>query len=117
MHNKKNASNIANSIGRCLLPEEDNMAKHRYFMRLNLELDVSVPLVEVFWWTRKSGEDKWVIIKYERLSDVCYGCGKLGHTSINYGEVVSMKQINPEFPTFGSWLGGTRPQTQNRSWL
>lgn len=55
-------------------------------------------------------------IKYERVSDVCYGCGRLGHTSINCVEEVAMSDINQEQPKFGPWLVGTRPRAQNRSY-
>lgn len=53
MHNKENARNIGNSTGRCIAAEEDSGAKHRLFMRVKLEVDVSKPLVEGFWWTTR----------------------------------------------------------------
>lgn len=73
MHNRENATNIANSIGRCIMVEEEIIERQRIFMRVKVEIDVNVPLMEGFWWTTKSGEEKWATIKYERLSDICYG--------------------------------------------
>lgn len=48
MHNKDNARNIGNSIGLCLGVEDDSVARHRPFMRVKLEIDVSKPLAEGF---------------------------------------------------------------------
>lgn len=114
MHNPDNARSIGNSIGRCISVEEDNVVRNRTFLRIKVERDVTVPLSEGIWWTNKSGEEKWATIKYERLSDVCYGCGRLGHTSTNYGEEVRRSEVRPEFPKFGPWLVGTRPRTHSK---
>lgn len=54
---------------------------NRCFIRIKPELNVEGPLLAGFWWINSREEDKWAVIKYERLSDFCYGCGKLGHTS------------------------------------
>lgn len=76
-------------------------------MRIKLELDISSPLTDGFWWTSKSGEEKWATIKYERMSDVCYSCGRLGHTSISCSEGIVMSENKPEFPKYGPWMMGT----------
>lgn len=59
--------------------------------------------------------DKWATVKYERLSDFCYGCGRLGHTSQVCVEEIAKLERDPEFPKFGPWLVGTRQRIQNRS--
>lgn len=107
MYNKENTSNIGNSIGRCILVEDDNIAKQRIFIKVKLEVDVTEPLVGCFGQTSKQGEEKWATIKYERLSDECYGCENLGHTSLNCSEMLAMQEIRPKFPRYDPWLAGT----------
>lgn len=115
MHNSENGMNIENSIGKCISVEEDRIARNRTFMRLKVELDVMVPLTEGFWWTDKSGEEKWANVKYERLSDVCYGCGRIGHASANCREGVTMSETQPDAPRFGPWMTATRPRGHVRT--
>lgn len=113
MHNRENAYNIGNSIGKCISVEKEGIARRMTFLRLLIEKDVTTPLTHGFCWTSKPGEEKWTTIKYERLSDVCYGCGMLGHTSLNLCETVAMSEIRPKFPMFGLWLAGSWPQNYN----
>lgn len=96
MHNGENAMNIGNSIGKCISGEADSIARNIPFLRVKIELDVMVPLLEGFWWTCKSGVEKWATIKYERLSDVCYGCGMLGHASLSCRVSVAMSEVRPD---------------------
>lgn len=96
MHNRENAYSIGNTIGQCLSVEDEETARQRTFLRLKVELDVTIPLTYGFWWTSNSDEEKRVTVKYERLSDVCYRCGLLGHTSIHCGAMVPRSETQPE---------------------
>lgn len=82
MFNPQNANSIGDSIGRCLRVEEAQIMHQRTFLRLQVEIDMAEPLVPGFRWVDSRGQDKWASIKYERLTDLCYGCGRIGHTSI-----------------------------------
>lgn len=57
----------------------------------------------------------WASIKYEHLSDFCYRCGKLGHTSHNCMDEVVKSEVKPGFPLYGPWLCRTRPRVNNKS--
>ena len=48
-------------------------------MRLGIEIGKA--LVEGFWIPRKNKERIWVIANYEKLSNFCFSCGKLGHVA------------------------------------
>lgn len=48
MHNRDNAMNIGNSIGKCISVEEDWVVRNRPFLRVKIELDVMVPLSDGF---------------------------------------------------------------------
>lgn len=116
IHNHENATNIGNSIGRCLEAEKDSVVQQRTFLRVKLEVDVASPLVDGFWWTCKSGKDKWVTVKYVRLSDICYVCGRLGHTSVHCGEPVARSELSQDQPRFGPWMTTVRPRAQVKAY-
>lgn len=61
------------------------------------------------------GREKWATIKYERLSDFYYGCGRLGHTSQHCGEEVVISELNPGFPCYDPWLSSVDPKYSPRS--
>lgn len=67
-----------------------------------------------FLWSVSKGQEKWASIKYERLSNFCYGCGRLGHTSSNCAEEVVMSEIKSRFPLYNPWLSGSRLRTNNK---
>ncbi|KAL2932982.1 Protein lin-28-like protein A [Bienertia sinuspersici] len=49
------------------------------FMRIKVMIDFDKPLRRGIKIAINSNTSKWVDIKYERLGDFCYNCGKLGH--------------------------------------
>lgn len=56
------------------------------------------------------GDESWVNIKYERLSDFCYECGKVGHTTQSCKEKVRMSETKMGHPMYSLWLVGSRPK-------
>ncbi|CAL1412681.1 unnamed protein product [Linum trigynum] len=53
------------------------------FIRVLVEVDISEPLPPGFYIEIEEGREHWVEFKYERLpSNVCYGCGKIGHSQL-----------------------------------
>lgn len=55
-------------------------------------------------------------MKYERMFDLCYGCGRLGYTSQSCVNELIMSEFKPEFPLYGPWLSGVRPRV-NTKWF
>lgn len=49
-------------------------------LRIRIWHNLNNPLKKGFNLKRPNDEDLWVKFQYERLSDFCYGCGKIGHT-------------------------------------
>ncbi|KAL7185177.1 hypothetical protein ACSBR2_027162 [Camellia fascicularis] len=70
---------IGNHIGVEAL--HDGFLLERSFLRIRVEADVSKPLPRGFILQHHGSKDKesWVSYKYEKLSDFCYDCGRLGH--------------------------------------
>lgn len=60
---------------------------------------------------KKAGEVG--VVKDERLSDICYGCGRIGHNSKACTDQVIMNE-SQDSPLYGPWVTDTRPRSSNR---
>lgn len=49
-------------------------------VRIKVFLDIRKPLLPRYHQQRFDAEPCWVQFKYEKISDFCYNCGKMGHT-------------------------------------
>ncbi|KAI7983776.1 hypothetical protein LOK49_LG15G01575 [Camellia lanceoleosa] len=79
---KKNSEIIGNHVGRLVRVEAHTAGLLLYcsFLRIRVEVDTTKPLPQGFWLKRPSeGNDIWISYKFEKLSDFCYACRKLGH--------------------------------------
>lgn len=112
--NAENARQIGNNLGKCIVVESEQLIKNCSFLRIKTEININEPLQAGFGWVNDKGEEKWATIKYERLSDFCYSCGRLGYTSQHCDEEVIMAKHNPGHPLYGPWLQGTIPSISNR---
>ncbi|KAL2941778.1 hypothetical protein RDABS01_030128 [Bienertia sinuspersici] len=79
----KRNSRMAEEIGKCMggLLEYDasDPLGLEQFMRMKIHLDIEKPLRRGLKIATSKGSSKWVDIKYERIGDFCYYCGRLGH--------------------------------------
>lgn len=79
--NSKAGMVVTKSLGEVIVVEDPgDRGRMTNFLRVRVWLDVSKPLKKGFFLCRSKEEDLWVHFKYERLSDFCYGCGKVSHT-------------------------------------
>ncbi|KAI9070784.1 hypothetical protein K1719_047252 [Acacia pycnantha] len=53
------------------------------FIRVRTLINILEPLTSGFWVPRPQRESIWVVVKYERLQNYCYDCGKIGHEARN----------------------------------
>ncbi|KAF7837557.1 reverse transcriptase [Senna tora] len=101
--NHKNAERIGGKIGQVLLAENprvnDKLVKS--FVRVRVFVDVSKPLVTGFWAPRKDGPEVWVFLKYEKLIDMCFNCGIVGHEQKHCKSQKMMAVWDPSLPRYG----------------
>ncbi|GKV01372.1 hypothetical protein SLEP1_g13929 [Rubroshorea leprosula] len=66
------------------------------------------PLAAGFW-----SNGKWIDLKYERLSDYCCKCGRLGHSE---REEKVMSLVDLKKPMYGDWLRTARVSDKERDY-
>lgn len=104
----KNARLIGGKIGNYLETEEEVESVQKFYIRIKVEVNVDEALMDGFRWTNLEGKEQWTSIKYERLSDFCYGRGRLGHTTQVCREDMVMSEANPGHPMYGPWMMSIR---------
>ncbi|KAL7259169.1 hypothetical protein ACSBR1_005131 [Camellia fascicularis] len=83
---KANGEIISHKLGRLLRVEAhcEGLLLYRNFLRIRVEIDVTKPLPRGFHLARGvsspvAGVPSWISFKYEKLSDFCFDCGRIGH--------------------------------------
>lgn len=69
MYNQENAVKIGDNMGMCISTEPNHIMKQRSFLRFKMKIDITAPRMADFWWANEKGEDKWAMVRYERLSE------------------------------------------------
>ncbi|GMP35408.1 hypothetical protein CsSME_00007851 [Camellia sinensis var. sinensis] len=60
--------------------QSEGLLLNRSFLRFRVAINLQEPLPKGIWLKRPQGGSAiWVFFKYERLSDFCYDCGRIGH--------------------------------------
>ncbi|KAK3012835.1 hypothetical protein RJ639_008614 [Escallonia herrerae] len=102
---KSNAERIGARIGE--LKDIDFTADGNFawckFLRIQVVLDIRQPIHTGFHRTKEASSTSWIHLRYERLPDFCFNCGRIGHvhkgcsqTPLSFPET----KTNP----YGPWL-------------
>jgi hypothetical protein len=104
-----NARNIGESLGELL--EVDNLDAHiparKGFLRVRVLLNLLNPLILGFTHHRPPKTPLWIQYSYERLSDYCYICGRIGHVSIG----CKVELCPPDHGKYSDMLKAKSPKT------
>ena len=116
--NVKAAEKICEVVGNIVASTDPAETKGGNFMRIRVEMDVSLPLCCGQVVSMEKGKKSWINFKYERLPNICYWCGKMDHLNRDCeiwleseGSLTeSQKQFGPSlrappfFPSNEVWL-------------
>ncbi|GLT64224.1 hypothetical protein SLA2020_367300 [Shorea laevis] len=86
---------------------DNSKPSRKSFLRIRVSINLLNPLSPGFTHHRASKPSIWVQYKYERLSDYCYVCGRLGHMSFTCS--VTPKPI--DHGRYGAVLKASSPFT------
>ena len=101
------ATRIGERIGG-LMEVEDPVVDGRIlrsFLRMRVTIDIRKPLTTGFWVPRKEKNPVWVWLKYEKLQEYCFQCGRIGHEAKQCKEHKVMSVLNPQKPRYGPGMG------------
>lgn len=96
----RNARTIGAKLGVLLRvedPFEDEVG--RGFLRVRVLIDVKKPLVEFFWIPRSDGTRTKAFLRYEKLQNYCYSCGKLGNIAKSCAAIVKPSDKEMRYET------------------
>ncbi|CAI0387118.1 unnamed protein product [Linum tenue] len=126
-YHKEVLNTLGNLIGRTIKLDYHTLTQQRAkFARLAVEVDLSRHLVPRIWL-----DDEWQKVEYENLPEICFKCGKIGHSAAGCPlnnlptltvpaavtgnlppESLSAEPIDAN-PGFGPWMMVTRKSRRN----
>ncbi|KAI9116883.1 hypothetical protein K1719_012249 [Acacia pycnantha] len=100
-----NAIKIGGHVGEVMMAEDPqyNGKFLRSFLRVRVVLDLRHPTACGFWLPNPDGSRVWISVRYEKLQNFCYNCGKIGHDHRICKVERLMSVVDGKEPRFGPW--------------
>ena len=75
----KNAEVIGNKMGCFIQADREwiNEGIGKCFLRIKVRIQVNKPLIDGFWLPIREKERRWIMIKYEKLYELCFAYRRL----------------------------------------
>lgn len=109
----KSAEKILNQSFKVVEIEDPRVEGHivRSFICARVELNVELPLPMGCWVQRRNMPRAWIWFKYERLQDLCFKCGVIGHEQKNCNKERVMSSLGQGVLKYGPRVGvaATKP--------
>lgn len=77
----------------------------RTFFRVRVGINVKKAIPTGCWVPRKDLPNAWVVFRYERMQDLCYNCGILGHDQRSCKKEKVIATHDQSVPRYGPSLG------------
>ncbi|TXG48219.1 hypothetical protein EZV62_027513 [Acer yangbiense] len=112
--NRRSAKWMAKQIGRVIEIQTESKDCWGKFMKVKVQIDITKPLKR---WLRLKLDKSEVIVmvslKYERLPEFCYFCGRIGHASKECSdEEAKLEAMKGVSTKYGSWMRASAPDRQ-----
>ncbi|KAL5537961.1 hypothetical protein UlMin_044094 [Ulmus minor] len=76
---KENIWKVGEKAGSVLNLEFNEHTRWKPFVRALLDVNINRPLYPGFYLPMQARQPIWIQMKYERVQDLCFKCGRLGH--------------------------------------
>ncbi|KAL3653668.1 hypothetical protein CASFOL_003349 [Castilleja foliolosa] len=108
------ATNIGNFVGSFVKADLSTSAhKWRKSLRIQVDIDISKPLTTVMLIGSNGRKKILLEIRYERLTDICYKCGKIGHKATNCPDNLEFSDESTPNPKYGPWMKAENSHIQH----
>ncbi|KAL3634942.1 hypothetical protein CASFOL_021996 [Castilleja foliolosa] len=110
------AENIGNFVGSFVKADLGSPAhKWRKSLRIQVEIDISEALTTAMLIGTNGRKKILLEIRYERLTDICYKCGKIGHKSATCPDNMecSDESTPTPYPKYGPWMKAENSHIQH----
>lgn len=77
----------------------------RNFIRARVKVDIQHPLFTRCWVPRRNLPRVWVFVKYEKLQDLCFNCGVIGHEQKLCMNTRAKSSIGKDIQNYGPRVG------------
>lgn len=100
--NTQSAEKILNQMGEIIEVENPVVDGFllRHFIRARVRINIKNPLSTGCWVPRRNLPKIWISIKYEKLQDMCFKCGIIGHEQRSCKEEKEMSTRDKDIPRY-----------------
>ncbi|KAL8126012.1 hypothetical protein AgCh_013345 [Apium graveolens] len=95
---------IGNFVGKHVKSDPTNFdSTWKQYVRVRVKMNIQKPLKRRMKIKREGGSWSWINFKYERLGNLCFVCGIIGHTERDCNVVYAHPEKEVE-RAYGTWL-------------